>query len=361
LSEYLPDYKGPARDTTVRHLLDHTAGIPNYMGEIPGVAEQVERANLSRKQMVELFSSQTLNFSKGERFSYTNSGYYLLGLIIESVSGTTYYEFLQENIFKPFGMTRTYNGNDAEIISDRVNGYANAKDGHINAAPWSYLVPFSAGSLESTLGDLVMYRRGVFHHPNFESVRKLVVQQNQLKDGTTNFYAQGALIISAPDGHRKISHPGSIWGFSSNHSYYPDEDITIVVLTNNQAEAPSPVSLERKMARVIFGIEQPEIKNLTLSQEEVAEYAGDYELRPFIFGSTVYGFIASEGHLYLRFGGAAIEQSPMIPLLSQGDNKFIVAIDDEWVLQFSVAEDGSKHFELNLLDGVFFGHEIGGN
>jgi len=149
ISEYLPDYEGPGRIATVRQLLTHSSGIPNYTSgsEIPGIQEGLKRTAYSRGQMVDFFNSEPLIFEPGTKWSYSNSNYYLLGLIIESVSGMDYYDYLQANVFDPLDMTRTYSGDDAKIIPRRAQGYGLDSHGYINAPTWFYLVPFSAGSL----------------------------------------------------------------------------------------------------------------------------------------------------------------------------------------------------------------------
>lgn len=358
VSKYLPDYSGPAAEVAVKHLLDHTSGIPNYTGDIPGLHEKLDRTDFSREEMVDFFASQPLHFAPGEMFNYTNSGYYLLGLIIEKVSGLDYYDYLRQNVFEPLDMNRSYSGNSDEIIAGRVHGYDAGDKGLINAAPWWYLIPYSAGSLIMTAEDLVKYRRGVFHSEAFsDRLRELLLTTNTLSDGTQNIYAQGGLVLSDFNGHRKISHSGDIWGFAADHAYYPDEDVTIVVLSNRQADAPSVVSLEQKIAREVFGIPQPQIQNLEVSAAELARIQGDYRLHPFIFGPPVYGFVGQEGRLFLKFGGVN-QEGPMIPLLSQGNGRFLFAPDDEWSFQFDQEKGLSRTFQSSTRDGTFYAKRI---
>ena len=356
ISAYLPDYEGPGKIATVRHLLSHTSGIPNYTSgsEIPGIQEGLKRTAYSRQQMVDFFDSEPLRFEPGSKWSYSNSGYYLLGLIVEAVSGMDYYDYLQANIFDPLEMTRTYPGNDAQIIAKRAKGYGLDSNGFINAPTWSYLVPFSAGSLVSTASDLVKYRRGVFHSEHFPAgLRKMLLQTTAMTGGEDNYYTNG-LVISDFDGHKKISHSGEIWGYKSNHAYYPDEDITIIMLANRQSSAPALPSIETKVARVLFGIPQPEIQNLVQSEEILQQYAGDYGLHPFILGDDTYGFIANEGKLFIRFGGIRAE-GPMIPLLAQGNGLFRAIFDDEWTFQFisRPGKDKADSLIAHYVDGSF--------
>lgn len=351
---YLPDFQGPAADVKVQHLLDHTSGIPNYTNDIPGLNGKLDRTDFTREDMVGFFASLPLQFEPGEMFNYTNSGYYLLGLIIEQVSGLDYYEYLRQNVFEPLDMQRSYSGDSGEIIPWRVRGYDVGENGLVNAPPWWYLVPFSAGSLVMTAEDVVKYRRGVFHSDAFSpGLRELLQTTHDMNDGTHNFYAQGGLILSEFNGHRKISHSGDIWGFAADHAYYPDEDVTIVILSNRQADAPSVVSLEQKIARELFDIPQPEVLDLPVSEEELQRIQGNYKLHPFVFGPPVYGFVGHEGKLFLKFGGVE-QEGPMVPLLSQGDGRFLFMPDDEWSFQFDATEGKAATFESSARDGTFY-------
>ena len=357
LSDYLPDYEGPARHIPVRHLLDHTSGIPNYTGfaEWRG---RFQHERLTRDAMVATFASRPLEFEPGDKFSYSNSGYYLLGLIIEAVSGTDYYAYLSEQVFEPLGLTHTSSGNGSEIVSHRAGGYEATATGFVNHAFWSHLVPFSAGSLVATAHDLVRYRRGVFGGDAFSpDVQRLVTTTREMNDGTSNVYALGALIVSDFHGHAKLSHSGDIWGFTSNHAYYPDLDLTIVILANRQAEAPSMPSLEQKIARVVLGIEAPIVDALALPTNELAAYTGNYQLDPFIFGASVYGFSIIDGNLAFHFGGTEAP-GPGLPLLAQGGGVFRAAFDDEWVFRFQAIDGNRMRMTADYRDGVFYGTRL---
>jgi CubicO group peptidase (beta-lactamase class C family) len=354
VGKWLPDYAGPARDVTVARLLDHTSGIPNYT-EIQPLYPKLERNAWTRDEMVANFASLPLQFEPGTRWSYTNSGYYLLGLIIEKASGLDYYEYLRRNVFAPLGMTRSYDGNDAEVVPGRVRGYR-VRDGvTYNASPWHYLVPFSAGSLLSTAKDLARYRRGVFTSPDFPpSLRALITRAVPLQDGTANLYALGGLIDSDFGGHRKLSHSGEIFGFHSDHAYYPAEDLTIVVLTNRTGLMPSPVSLEHKLARVLLNVQAPDTLPVASKPAELERYAGDYDLRPFLFGSERYTFAIENGSLVVKIGGA---EAPGLPLVHVGPHRFAMALDDEWAFGFDTPQRGpARSFTMEAADGRLTGY-----
>jgi hypothetical protein len=133
--------------------------------------------------------------------------------------------------------------------------------------------------------------------------------------------------------------------------------VTIVILSNRQADAPSVVSLEQKIARELFGIPQPEVLDLTVSDAEISRMQGNYQLHPFIFGPPVYGFVGHEGRLFLKFGGVD-QEGPMIPLLSQGNGRFLFAPDDEWSFEFDQSGDQARSFESSVRDGTFYAKRL---
>jgi len=353
VNQYLDNFTGSAKEVLVWQLLNHTSGIPNYTS-IPVVRDQLKRQKISRVKMVEFFADLPLQFEPGTRFSYTNSGFYLLGLIIEKVSGQDYYQYLQEHVWNPLEMTRTYSGDDEQLILGRARGYEYGKDGFRNASPWYYLVPFSAGSIVSTVSDLARYRHGVFTSDVIGTkVRDLVLKQVPMKDGSPNPYTLGALIKSDFHGHKKYSHSGEIYGFFSDHAYYPDEDLTIAILTNHKGAAPTPVAMERKIARVVLGLPELIARDIQLSADELAQYAGDYYLEPLQFGPPVYGFIIADGKLGVSFGGVDAG-GPILPLRAQGNDQFVSAMDDEWLFTFVRKGTRIQGFESVARDATFF-------
>jgi CubicO group peptidase (beta-lactamase class C family) len=330
---YLPDLKAPARDVKVRNLLDHTSGLVNYI-EIPEFPGSSQR-DFTRDEMVSWFAERPLQFAPGTRMSYTNSGLYLLGLIIERTSGQSYDAYLRDRIFVPFGMTHSGIFDWRTLVDRRAHGYLRGRDGFRNAPRYDPLVPFAAGAVQSTVGDLLAYRHGVFG-PNAKisaKVRDLVLQRDTLQDGLVLPYTLGCLVLQDFEGHRSIGHSGDIFGFSAQYTYYPDDDVTIVVLTNMQGASFPPVSIARKIAREVLGVKQPAIADLPLPADRAAQIAGDYNMGNIVFGFEQLGFVAQDGALYLRYGGTG-SKAPLLKLRYQGGDRFVAASDDEETLQF---------------------------
>ncbi len=353
VKKYLVNYPEPGASIALRQLLNHTSGIPNYTAqpEFP----RAPRRDFSQDEMLAFFKDKPLDFHPGERGRYSNSNAFLLGMIIEKVSGQSYAEYIEDHIIKPFGLTRTYYYDNNRLIAHRSHGYEQTSEGWENAIQFSATVPFSAGAIMSTVGDLLKYRFGVFQGAvTNEHVRNLITTKDKLNDGTEVFYALGCLIMGSMDGHAKMSHSGSIFGFSSFYAYYPDDDVTVVVLTNNQRASVMPVSIERKLSRVALGIKAPVIKDLTPTAKELKKYVGDYDIKPFTFGPLVYGFVARGGHLNLQYGGAG-SGAPLIPLKYQGNGTFVSSADDENVFTFEGAHGTKQGLAVKFSDGRISG------
>jgi CubicO group peptidase (beta-lactamase class C family) len=329
---YVPGLPSPARDALVRHLLNHTSGIVNYT-ELPEFPRGAERP-VTREEVLGWFSARPLQFTPGSRYNYTNSGTFLLGLIIEHVTKQSYDEYFRQHIFAPFGMQHTSMANWQTLVDHRAHGYQRGKAGLLNSPRYDPLVAFSAGAAMSTTGDMLKYREGVFAGTSTSNaVRERLHQLDRLSDGTLVPYSLGCLVHVELDGHRRIMHSGDISGFSAHYSYYPDDDTTIVVLTNSDSGVP-PVSLEAKLARVVLGIPEPRREETPLPEALGTKYAGDYSMGPITFGFTRMGFTYQNGVLSAVFGGID-GGGPALPLKHLGAGRFVSSVDDEHTFQFS--------------------------
>lgn len=357
ISTYLPDYSGPARSVPVRYLMNHTAGLVNYTA-LPDFPQGSQRT-VTRDVMRDYFEEADLMFEPGTAFSYSNSGTYTLGLIIEAVTGETYDVALAERVLEPLGLDRTYYAGYEPVIEGRAEGYVVGEDGFRNAPQLDPLVPFSAGALLSTVQDIQDYidqvhRRNVFG----DAVRDMLYEQAELGDDTLA-YALGALVIRDWEGHRKIAHAGDIDGFAAYMSYYPDEDLSIVVMGSTRDVAPTPVGLEQKIARIVFDQPRPAPSTDPLADSEIAAIAGNYDASYMRIGIDRIGILPREGGIAFRIGGVDA-QGPAIPLLHLEGRTFLAAHDDEMVFNF--APDGGTPEDLTvdwLGGGIPFVHAAG--
>ncbi|GGC64936.1 serine hydrolase domain-containing protein [Undibacterium terreum] len=234
VSAYLPDVPAAWRDITVFQLLTHTAGIHNFtdLPEFMSVAMLAKTPN----EVLDLVRSLPLDFQPGEKHSYSNSGYVLLGILIEKVSGQSYESFLQQHIFTPLEMKDSGYDLTKEVIAHRAAGYS-LKNGHFENADYMDMgIPFSAGALYSTTVDLLRWERGLYGGKllTAESLKKLTTPY---KDD----YAFG-LIVKQYNGSREIFHNGGINGFRTSMAYRPEDDLYIIVLGNTEANTPGIIS-----------------------------------------------------------------------------------------------------------------------
>lgn len=243
LSKFVPNAPESWRPVTLLQLLSHTGGIPSVTDQPEYRTWKLSPAtpaeNMAR------MADKPLEFAPGEKFKYSNSGYLLLGWIVEIVSGQSYAEFLREHIFQPLGMNDTGIDSNVRIIPSRATGYARTPEGLAHAPFINMTFPAGAGAMYSTTHDLLRWTQGLFGGK--------ILNADSLKRMTTpvkSEYALG-LGVRSPGGRTVISHTGGIEGFNSQLAYYPDSKTTIVVLANLTG---SPyVQVARQLEAAAFG------------------------------------------------------------------------------------------------------------
>jgi len=273
ITKFIPDYPTHGYKITVEHLLTHTSGIKSYTGMAAWTSE-MQRRDMTPKELVDFFKDQPMDFEPGTRFLYNNSGYILLGCIIEKASGETYANYLENHLFKPLGLTHTSYDNTTDIVRNRVQGYSKGDSGYINTPYLSMTQPYSAGSLLSTVDDLYTWTKGIRSGKAIkpETFAKAVVPY-KLKNGTLTGYGYG-LGIGEIFGSPAISHGGGINGFLTMGIYMPVEDIFVAVFSN--CDGLSPDNAAFKMAALASG-KMPELKAVTIDTITMKKYTGVYE------------------------------------------------------------------------------------
>lgn len=232
LTDYLPDYrKDTGERVTIHQLLNHTSGIPSYTG-LPGFFQNESRNPYGVKDFVKKFASGDLEFEPGSKFSYNNSGYFLLGAIIEQVTGKPYARVLQERIFDPLGMKDTGYDTHDPLIKKRASGYQKSPDGYENAAYLDMLLPYAAGSMYSTVEDLYKWDQALYENKIVSAASKELM----FKPGLSN-YGYGFVIADRPIGKttqkiKIIQHGGGINGFNSLFTRVVDQKSLVVILDN---------------------------------------------------------------------------------------------------------------------------------
>ena len=271
--KYLSECPAAWQPLTVRNLLTHTSGIPNYTS-FPDFAKTAVLPTSSAEMFGQL-KDKPLEFAPGEKFAYSNSGYYVLGLIIERASGKPYADFLQENIFTPLGMKHTGYDNPLKIIKNRAAGYTRQGGEIINASYMDMSVPYAAGALYSTTEDLLRWDQALYTE-NLVSRKSLDEIFTPLKSE----YGYGWSISKKFD-RQVIAHGGGIYGFATEIVRFPADRVTVIVLSNVQAAPAGKIAND--LAAIVFGAayEIPrERKEIAVEPKILEKYVGQYKIEP---------------------------------------------------------------------------------
>ena len=257
VSKYIADYPNGDK-ITIHHLLTHTSGIKDFtkMKALSSIAQK----EMEPKAMVDFFKNEPVDFAPGEKFDYNNSGYVVLGYIIELTSGDTYENFIKKNIFDTIGMTHSYYASDRKIIPQRAYGYHKKEYGFVNKTVISFSVPFSSGSLMSTADDLWKWQQALNQNIllNPQETQK-AFQKYKLNNGEEFTYGYGwhlKDINETPD----REHGGSVFGFKSMGVYIPEKDIYVIGLSN--CDCHSPTEITRNIAKITLDETKASSKNL---------------------------------------------------------------------------------------------------
>ncbi len=274
VSKYFPGYsKGDS--ITIQELLTHTSGIYNYTDDGNFMANEITKPH-NREQMMALFEDKPLDFSPGTSWNYSNSGYSLLGYIIEAVTKKPYEEAVREYIFTPLHMT--HSGFDFTHLQspDKTTGYFMLDDQKAVPAPVvDSTVSFSAGAIYSTTGDL--YR---WHKALQQNIILSKAQQEEAYTPVKNNYGFG-WVIDSIEGKRRVEHGGGIPGYVTNESRVPEDDIDIVLLSN--ASDRSLAEITKNIYAILYNkpYELPKERiAIQLPAETLKQYEGEYEIRP---------------------------------------------------------------------------------
>jgi len=270
LTKYLPDYPARGNRVTIRQLLNHTSGIKGYT-EMPEFRE-FQRLHRPRQELVALFSGVPFEFAPGTEQTYNNSAFFLLGLIIERVSGTSYESFVKSNLFDTVGMPDTYYCSERTIRKNHAHGYDVDGGSLVLKAYLDHLWPYAAGSLCSNTTDLVAWTRALHGGKVLSpaSYREMTTP-GVLNDGTKIRYGLG-IALADIGGRRAIAHGGGISGFLSEVEYYPDDDLVVVVLFNTNGPV-APRDLAKQIVDVVLPAPKDRSQPFT---DDLAAYAGTF-------------------------------------------------------------------------------------
>lgn len=320
---YMADCPEAWRAVTLHHLLTHTSGIPNVT-TLPDW--EARKATPSTPvEMVARFRALPLRFGPGEQYEYSNSNYILLGLVIERASGQSYEAFLREAVLTPLRLHNTGYDHHAALVPYRAAGYSRVPQGIVNAPYVDMSLPFAAGGLRSTTGDLYRWVEAL-SAAGFLSQQSLEAMFTPFRNGYAYGWAVGTLL-----NRRHIGHTGGIEGFSTHISRFPDDRATVIVLSNNDAAVANAIA--RDIAAILFGepSEVPrEPRPVAIDPGLYAAYAGRYEIAR---GAILV--VAREGDKLTISSG----HPPSAELFPESETEFFMRVADARVT-FARGEDG---------------------
>jgi D-alanyl-D-alanine carboxypeptidase len=340
LSRFLPDYPQSGASATVRQLLNHTSGVQSYTG-IPGFMGSDANTNrpYTTAQMVDLFRDLPSPTRPGEAWNYNNSGYVLLGAIIEQVTGKAWHEAVAERITRPLGLTTIRYGVGEERIPNMARGYTRDDDVVRLARPIHMSVPHAAGALTGTVRDLAGWAQAL-HHGRVVSAQSYaqMVQPAALPEGRTHPYGFG-LGLGDLRGRATVGHGGGIFGFGTASTYVPSEDLFVAVFTNSDTHDIAPDVTMNRLAALALGDPYPEFTAVALDMAAVEPLTGLYR----IDGATAERrFFARDGKLYTQRA-----DGPPQEVFSAGGGRFFYGPASLTWFQIRPAADGAHVMEMH--------------
>ena len=247
ITRALPGLPDAWHAVTVRQLLSHTSGIPDFEA-ILGYGAY--RNVMTSAQIIALAAGRGLEFTPGTRWNYSNTGYYLLTMLLEKASGETYAQFVQSHILTPLGMTHTRSSEPSDIIPHRAAGYAYENGRLENRDPMQPSASGGAGMLVSTVGDLVKWDGALANQTLLKKSNYAQMWADvPLADGTPSGYGFG-WFVAPMHGHRSQEHSGGTAGFTSDIRRLPDAGVTVIVLTNGFQDTSDPRAMAGHIARL---------------------------------------------------------------------------------------------------------------
>jgi len=272
ITKFIPDYPTQGNKITIEHLLTHTSGIHNYSGmDDP---EKTFAFDCTPTEVIDFFKNLPMRFTPGTKWEYSNSGYFLLGYIIEIITGKTYEEYLEENFFKPLGMTNSLFASTKKIIKNRVGAYSLGETGFENSRSLNMTHIYSAGAIQSTVEDLFKWHQAVHAYTVLkkETLDKAFTRYT-LTDGKKTDYGYGWRLGYVFE-NASIWHGGNIEGFGTTEIYLPNEDVFVAVFSNCDCNYPKEIA--SRLAALAAGTPY-EYQEIPVVPTLLQEYTGVYE------------------------------------------------------------------------------------
>lgn len=339
IGDYLIDYPEPGRSIPVRHLLNHTSGIPSYTS-IPGWMTEANTAKAyTTDDMIAVFKDLPADFAPGDRFAYNNSGYLLLGAVIEAVTGQSWADAVKDRIGSPLGIDTFQSGVMESEIERMATGYTadNAVSQRIHMS-----VPHAAGALVGDVQGLADWANA-FHDGDVVSAENytLMTSPTVTNDGEEVPYGYG-LSFAEVKGRPTIEHSGGIFGFSTDSLYIPADDLFVAVLANSDAPATSPSVMTVKLAALALDMPFPSFTAQDMDLNNLESVLGVYQS-----DTVTRTLLVRNDTLYtLREGGGETE------VLSAGNNQFFYGSNSLSWFEIETGADGTPQMVFHAPDSL---------
>ena len=347
INKYLPGYPQPGGSATIAQLLGHTSGIQSYT-EIPGwMVESNFGHAYTTEQLMAVFKDLPSPSKPGEKWEYNNSGYVLVGAVIEAVTGRTWSSEVEQRIARPLELTTLRYGIDENKVPAMAVGYTLGDKGAVRAEKINMTVPGAAGALDATAGDLARWGNALHHGRVLSSTYYAqMITPAHLNDGSTAAYGFG-LGLSKLRGSTVIEHSGGINGFASDSVYVPSADVFVVVLANAVNPKSSSVAVANRLAAMVMGKPYETFTARSLDAADITPFLGLYD-----FGNAKRVLSMREGRLYAqREGGTPAEIFP-----AGGGRYFYGPVNTTWFeLRRDTAGKPEMAFHADDLDAETIG------
>ena len=306
LSKYLPDFPKPGADATIAELLNHTSGIQSYTG-IPGwMAGPKPAQPFTTAALVSEFKDMPVEFERGTRYDYNNSGYVLLGAVIEKVTGKAWHEAVVDRLAKPLGLASIRYGGEEGKTPLMASGYSKKDGAIVPSRAIDMSVPHAAGGLIGNVRDLAKWSQALHHGKVVKSeTYKQMIAPTKLADGQEEPYAFG-LANDDLRGRHAIAHGGGIFGFSTYGTYIPSEDVFVAVFANSDEPSASPTTTSMRLAALAIDDPYPVFTKADAPIATLEPLFGVYKV-----DGGERRFFARDGKLFTqRTGNPALEVNP---------------------------------------------------
>jgi CubicO group peptidase (beta-lactamase class C family) len=276
LTKYVPGFPD-GEHITVLELLNHTSGVKNYTS-IAAWREGPIDKDLSTAQTIAIFKNAKPDFAPGSDWSYSNSGYVLVGAVIEAASGQSWHDYLRDTLFQPLGLTHTGYANDPTFAAQQIPGYSLDDGNVVPAKVISMTIPHAAGALVSTVDDLLKWNRALHegHVLRNPSYARMITPVGKARAANYGFGIELATVQGRP----MLEHSGGIFGFESMLDYVQGPDISVVVLQNNDSndDYKGPDMIARKLAAAALGEPYPEATAIPMDVAALKQFEGVYRI-----------------------------------------------------------------------------------